>query len=409
MTAGSAPDVEIHITDEANLTSRRVEDFRVEPLVSEGDAVAQGAPILQSRRHPDIRVVAPMPGRVASIDLGPGHRLSAIRLFLESAAGRHEYDVSGAADDSERLRILLQRSGLWRAIRSRPFGRPPAVTEEPAAIFVMALDTRPLAADPRIAIKDSRADFERGLHALFLLTGGPVVLCQNRDDELVGPRAFPDRLRLVKSDDIHPWGLAGFQVHREFPAAVDRPVWDLHAEDVAAIGELLKTGLLRETRLVSVGGSAMTRARLVRCQPGADLRALCYGLVRPGPHVILSGSPLDGREARWLGRRERQVSVMTPPPRGSEGHWFLSALQRASRPLPLIPNAAVEQAVGDAMPVMPFLRALASGDGETAVKLGALSLLEEDLALADYVTCAEPRLAGLLRGMLDRIAAEEAQ
>ena len=107
MTAGSAPDVEIHITDEANLTSRRVEDFRVEPLVSEGDAVAQGAPILQSRRHPDIRVVAPMPGRVASIDLGPGRRLSAIRLFLESAAGRHEYDVSGAADDSERLRILL--------------------------------------------------------------------------------------------------------------------------------------------------------------------------------------------------------------------------------------------------------------------------------------------------------------
>ena len=37
----------------------------------------------------------------------------------------------------------------------------------------------------------------------------------------------------------------------------------------------------------------------------------------------------------------------------------------------------------------------------------ALSLLEEDLALADYVTAAEPGLGASLRAILKRIEAEE--
>ncbi len=99
---------------------------------------------------------------------------------------------------------------------------------------------------------------------------------------------------------------------------------------------------------------------------------------------------------------------MAPQEARRDGHWFLSALHRAARPLPLIPTAALEQALGGAMPAIPFLRALAAGDAETATRLGALSLLPEDLALADYVSCAEPGLSGLLAGMLARLQAEEA-
>ena len=89
-------------------------------------------------------------------------------------------------------------------------------------------------------------------------------------------------------------------------------------------------------------------------------------------------------------------------------HWFFAALEGAARPLPLIPTAALDRALGGALPAAAFLRALAAGDGETAVRLGALSFVEEDLALADYVTAAEPRLTGLLRGLLDRVREEEA-
>lgn len=398
------------VTEEAAISALPADDFRIDPLVGEGETVAQGAPVLRDRRHPELVTTAPMPGRVAAIELGPGHRLSSIRFFHEPGAGRQEYDVAAAAGERgpAALRALLQGSGLWQAFRSRPFGRVPPPTESPAAIFVMALDSRPLAPDPRLAVAGMEAHLERGLRALVRLTPGPMFLCQDRGADLVDAGARPDSLRILKANPLHPWGLAGPHVHSRFPAAVGRPVWDIHVEDVAAIGALLTEGTVTETRLVAVAGPALRSARLVRCQPGADLRGLCYGHEKPGTHLILSGSPLDGREGRWLRHRDRQVTALDAAARGRRGHWFLSALFRAARPMPLIPTAAVEQALGGVLPTMPFLRALSAGDDETFKRLDGLSLIAEDLALVDYVTNAEPPFAGQLDAMLDRIAAEEA-
>ena len=79
----------------------------------------------------------------------------------------------------------------------------------------------------------------------------------------------------------------------------------------------------------------------------------------------------------------------------------------ASRPLPIIPTAAVDQAMGGELPAAALLRALSSGDTETAVKLGALSFLAEDMSLVDYVTGAEPRFSDVLTALLERIEQEE--
>ncbi len=393
------------VTEEAAVTAQAFEDLRVETLVAEDALVEQGAPLARLRHHPAIVLTAPMAGRVASIDLGPGHRLSQIVLFREPGAGRRRRDPSDAETGEAPLRALMQGAGLWRALRSRPFGRMPAPDERPAAIFVMAVDTRPGAPDPRQALADTGEDLARGVDALARLTDGEVFLCQDRGADLLAPTG---RLRVLRIPPRHPLGLPGIEIHAHRPAAVGAPVWDIHAEDAAALGALLASGYLPETRLVSVAGAALRDARLVRCQPGADLRGLCHGHLHPGPHALLSGSALDGREARWLGPRARQVTAL---PRGqgeARPHWFRAALRGASRPLPVIPTAALDQAMGGGLPAVALARALASGDLEAADRLGALSLLEEDLALADYVTCAEPRLSAQLRSALDRIAAEAA-
>ncbi len=52
------------------------------------------------------------------------------------------------------------------------------------------------------------------------------------------------------------------------------------------------------------------------------------------------------------------------------------------------------------------MRALSAGDDETALSLGILSLLEEDVALADYVLSETGQITAQLRGMLDRIQTE---
>ena len=401
--------VPVHITEEAGIAASWDEDFRVELLVEEGNRVAQGAPVLRSRRHPEVVVTAPMSARVAMIGLNAGRRLSRIVFFRESDAERHQFDTRAAKElnDSAAVRKGLQESGLWRSFRSRPFGQEPRPDEVPAAIVVMALDTRPAAPDPRLALAGREADFERGLQALLKMGEGPVYVCQSRDGDLFDAKSVGDRVRTVRSGARHPWGLPGFQIHRIHPAETGKPVWDLHAEDVAGMGAFLATGLVPETRMISVTGSALREQRFVRCQPGADLRGLSHGLVKPGRHTILSGSALDGHEARWLGARHRQATVVSGDAGGQRYHWFLSALQGASRPLPVIPTAAVDQAMGGELPAAALLRALSAGDTETAVRLGALSFLAEDMSLVDYVTGAEPRFSEVLTALLERIEQEE--
>ena len=401
--------VPVQITEEAGLTAAWDDDFRVEPLVAEGDKVAQGAPVLRSRRFPEIVVTAPMAARVAKIGLNAGRRLSRVVFYAEADSGRHEYNTQTVRnlDNTAALRAVLQESGMWRVFRSRPFGQEPLPGEAPTAIIVMARDTRPAAPDPRMAIKGREEDFGRGLAALCALGDGPVYVCQARGADLCDAKGLGNRVRFEKSNGKHPWGLAGFQIHKLHPAETGKPVWDVHAEDVAGLGAFLATGLVPDTRLVSISGTALREQRFVRCQPGADLRGLSHGLVKPGQHAILSGSALDGHEARWLGLRHRQTTVLSGAGGSHRRHWFLSALQGASRPLPIIPTAAVDQAMGGAMPAAALLRALSAGDAETAVKLGALSFLAEDMALIDYVTGAEPRFSEVLTALLERIAEEE--
>ncbi|QQM30746.1 Na(+)-translocating NADH-quinone reductase subunit A [Martelella lutilitoris] len=408
-TGPSLPDdhtAETLLTEEAALVPAPGEELRVVPLVEVDQRVAQGQPLFSLRAAEEIKLVAPMPARVAAIELNPGRRLIQMLLFREDGGDRHSFKTDRAESDAAALRALMQEAGLWRLFRSRPFGHMPAPAEAPAAIFVMAADTRPAAPDPRNAIRGREEAISRGLSALRLLAGNQVFLCEAKGRSLDLDDA--GSIRRIACGSLHPQGLAGIQIHHHAPAEVDARVWDIHAEDIADLGDLLATGLLPETRLVTVTGSAMREPRLLRCQPGADLRGLCHGHVQPGPYQVLAGSVLDGRPAHWLGPRDRQASVLSRGSGKRRGHWFSAALTRAARPLPIIPTAALSQAFGGDIPAAALMRALSAGDQEAAARLGALSLLEEDLALVDYVTFSEPPLAAQLRGLLNAIEKEEA-
>ena len=399
------PEPEDVITEEAGLGAPQRQAVRITRLVEEGALVAQGAPVARLRDAPEVCFVAPMPARVARIELLQGHKLSEIVLFREPGGDIARCDLS-EANTEPGLRRLMQNSGFWTWLRRRPFGGMPGPDERPAAILVMATDTRPLAPDPRLALSGREAAFSRGLHALARLTDGPVLVCQQPGPPLFENGLASGRVRAVDSGPRHPQGAPGIRIHTRFPAAIEAPVWDVHAEDVAALGDLIETGCLPLTRLVGVGGAGLRQGRLLRTQIGADLRALTYRIVAPGPHVVLSGSPLDGHAANWLAPRHRQVSVLPRPDPGGPPHWLVSALTRSAAPRPVIPSAALDQAFSGALPAAAFVRALSAGDDETAMKMGVLSLLEEDLALADYVLGGDAHLGELLRGMLERIQTE---
>ena len=64
----------------------------------------------------------------------------------------------------------LVESGLWTALRTRPFNKVPSIDAEPTALFVTAIDTQPLAADPSIIIAEHAEAFALGVDVLAKLT-----------------------------------------------------------------------------------------------------------------------------------------------------------------------------------------------------------------------------------------------
>ncbi len=392
------------ITQEAAVRASSGQTLRIDTLVREGDLIAQGTPVACLRDAPEVKFVAPMAGRVARITLQPGRKLTEIVMFREEGdVVRH--DLRGVTEQTG-LRRLMQNSGMWPLLRRRPFGGMPAPDERPKAILVMALDTRPHAPDPRQAIEEREVAFERGLLALSDLSEGPVFVCQAAGPALFQSGLGGGQIRADECADRHPHGSAGLCSHRLAPATIDTPVWDIHAEDVAALGDLLMTGILPMTRRVRIAGAGLMESRLVRTQRGADLRELTQRVAAPGAHTLMSGSELDGHVAHWLAPRHRQVTVLPRDAKRPSPHWFIAALTRSSLPKPVIPTAALRQAFGAALPAVALVRALSSGDDEMAMKLGALSLLEEDVGLADYVLGGDAHLAVLLRRMLDRVQTE---
>ena len=57
--------------------------------------------------------------------------------------------------DRQTVEKQLLESGLWLALRTRPYSKSAVPGSEPHSIFVTAIDSNPLAADPAVA----KADF----------------------------------------------------------------------------------------------------------------------------------------------------------------------------------------------------------------------------------------------------------
>jgi Na+-transporting NADH:ubiquinone oxidoreductase subunit A len=72
----------------------------------------------------------------------------------------------------------------------------------------------------------------------------------------------------------------------------------------------------------------------------------------------------------------------------------------------MLPLAELERAAPPGILVAPLLRALLVGDIERASELGALELVEEDLALLSYLCSSGNNYGKLLRDVLDQLYRE---
>lgn len=377
-------------------------EFRVEP----GDRVKEGQVIFVDRKRPQIAFTSPAAGIVAAINRGRRRSLDSVVIQIDGNEAE-TFSMPSASPSPDDIRELLLRSGLWPSFLTRPFGRIPAPNAVADAIFVTAIDTNPLAPDPRFAISLHAEDFRRGLGALLTLTQGLLFICQAPGPPLCENTS--ERLRPVTVSGPHPAGLPGTHIHHLAPVGDGRhSVWQIGYQDVIAVGRLISTGRLWTDRIVAVAGSGVRDPSLARLKLGASLDEALENELRDGPARVISGPVLSGRESGYLGRYHNQITVIA---RGDE-HPAPSLTSRFRRLLEgtpdmaIVPREAFERVMPlDILPV-PLLRALSVGDVETAKDLGCLELVEEDLALISHVCTTGTDYGALLRDVLDQLAGD---
>lgn len=403
--------------------------------VQVGDKVTLGQQLFSDKKTPGVIYTSPAAGIVAAIHRGPRRVLQSVVIDIEGDDEEHFASYAAAELSSlsrDQVQDNLLRSGQWTALRTRPYSKVPAPDSQPHSIFVTAMDTQPLAGDPRQVIAESIDDFNNGLSVLSRLTEGKVYVCTAADAQL--ELKTSDRINVHGFAGPHPAGNAGTHIHFLDPVGVGhKTVWSIGYQDVIAFGKLFTSGRISVERVVALAGPQVEKPQLLRTRLGANLDELTAGLLLPGENRVISGSVFGGRQSlgpfAFLGRYHNQVSVLLE---GRE-RPFLHYLSLGSNRFSAFPiylskflkgkqfnfttsTNGSERAmvpVGTYERVMPLdilptqlLRALIVGDTETAQQLGCLELDEEDLALCTFVCPGKYEYGPILRENLTTIERE---
>lgn len=398
--------------------------------VKEGDRVKKGQVIFTDKKTEGVVYTAPAAGVVKAVNRGEKRVFLSVVIDVdgnESETFESFADVSAVTREAAQKNLVA--SGLWTALRTRPYSKVPAVNSVPAAIFVTAMDTNPLAANPEVVIAEQEQAFKDGLTVLKTLTDGELFVAK-------APNAKIPTAGVEKTEEFagpHPAGLAGTHIHTLLPASETRTVWSVGYQDVIAIGQLFKTGEINSDRVISIAGPQASKPRLVRTVVGANLEQLTQGEIKSGAEVrTISGSVFGGRTAadgvEFLGRYHNQVSLLEEYRERPFLHYLRAGFNRFSvkniyisklmnkkfdfttstngSERAMVPIGAYEKVMPlDILPTQ-LLRALIVEDMESAIALGALELDEDDLALCTFVCSGKYEYGPILRQNLTRIEKE---
>ncbi|KGQ23481.1 Na(+)-translocating NADH-quinone reductase subunit A [Gallibacterium anatis] len=401
--------------------------------VREGDVVKKGQVLFEDKKNPGVVFTAPASGTVTAINRGAKRVLQSVVIKLEGESQMTfaKYSIEQLANLTvEQVKQNLVESGLWTALRTRPFSKIPAIDSKPSSIFVNAMDTNPLAAEPALIIKENAEAFQNGLTVLSRLNEGKLFVCKAAGTSI--PTINASNVQVEEFSGPHPAGLSGTHIHFLDPVSISKFVWYINYQDVIAIGKLFTTGELYVDRVVSLAGPQVKNPRLVRTRLGANLNELTAGELADGENRVISGSVLNGHTAvapvNYLGRYALQVSVIaegrekeflgwispgsnkfsiTRTVLGHFGHKlfkFTSAVNGGHRAM--VPIGTYERVMPlDIIPTL-LLRDLSAGDTDSAQALGCLELDEEDLALCTFVCPGKNEYGPMLRAALDKIEKE---
>ena len=382
-------------------------------LVREGDKVLAGTPVMADKMSQNILFASPVSGVVEKVVRGEKRKLLEVRIKADAQQEYVDYGTKNVAEmTADQIKEALLSAGLWPAINQRPYGIIANPQIKPKAIFVSAFNTAPLAADTEFVLKDEFNNIQTAINALNKLTDGGVHLSFNAENYSGTPFHRLENVIQHTFEGKHPAGNVGVQIHHISPIRKGETVWTVSLLMLAAIGKLFTTGKYDVKRKIAVTGPMAIEPAYVEAYPGIAIKDL-KDFYDPSLDLrYISGDVLTGTnvgKGGFLGFFDNQVSILEEGDKYEMFGWakpFRPALFSTSRtyfswltpnkkynmdtnlhggPRAFVVNDVYSKVLPmDLYPVHLFKACLAN-DIDKMEKLGIYEVLEEDLALCEYV------------------------
>jgi Na+-transporting NADH:ubiquinone oxidoreductase subunit A len=397
---------------------------RPKVLVNEGDTVKAGTPILLDKAMDQVIYASPVSGEVVEIKRGDKRKLLEIKILADATVS---HEKSGALDlnqDRAAIAEKLAASGVWPNLIQRPFGIVANPADTPKAIFVSGFDTHPLAPEVPFLLQGEERYFQAGIDALVKLTSGKVHL--NVD----GSKAVPAIFSGVKNAQVnqfsgpHPAGNVGTQIHHLDPINKGDIAWTIAPYGVVQLGKFVLEGIYDASKVIALTGSELTQRGYVKTFTGANVSTFVGGSAQADSLRIIAGNVLTGEKVDaqgYLGFYHNQVTVIP------EGKYeeFLGWLKPSSSKLsfhkaigmfsflnrgefkvdtnthgeerPFVVSGVFEKVMPmDILPTYLF-KAIVTEDFDEMEELGLYEVIEEDVALCEFVDPSKNELQELVR------------
>ncbi len=415
-------------TDFPNITRPKL-------LVNEGDTVKAGSPLLYDKFMEDVMFCSPVSGEVVEIKRGEKRKLLEVKVLADKEIVYEDYkkfspsDVAGLS--REDAIAAMVKGGVWPNIIQRPYGLVADPSSEPKAIFISGFDSNPLAPDLAFQLDDKAQYFQSGLDVLKKMTSGKVHLNINGQAEVAQVFSQATGVEINKISGQHPAGNVGVQIHHLDPINKGDIVWTVTPYGVAQIGQLFIEGKYDASKLIAVTGSEVKDPAYVKTYVGAQVGKLAGDKVSGTNLRFISGNPLTGEnvgQEGYLGFYHGQVTVIP------EGDYeeFLGWLKPSATKLsfhkalgllsflnkkkeyvvdtnthgedrPFVVTGAFEEVLPmDILPTYLF-KAILAEDFDDMEALGIFELVEEDVAICEFIDPSKHELQKLLRQGIDLI------
>ncbi len=398
--------------------------------VEVGQRVKAGDPLFHDKTLTAFKFVAPVSGTVTAVNRGERRAITEVVIEADKEIEyRSLPKINPDTCSREELVEFLLDTGGWTLLRQRPYDVIADPECVPVNIFISTFDTAPLAPDNNFVVQGREEAFQRGLDVLNRLTSGKVWLGLSANGENPPAKAFTEAKGVEKRwfRGPHPAGNVGIQIHHIAPIKAHGEVWTLGVQEVITLGALFTEGRFNAERVVALTGAELKEPTYVRTFIGANVGDLVKNNLANDHVRFISGDVLSGRKKgleNFLDYYDDQLSVVLEGDYYEMFGWLIPSklTPSMSRTFPnfLFPNATYRAdtnmhgekrafvVTGQYEAVLPMdilpqhlMKAILTNDYDKMEGLGIYELIEEDVALCEFVCTSKQPLQKILRRGLD--------